>query len=243
MKIHHVPLSYWTTQGLGYLASGFGKPLFVDKVTALLEPMSYARVCVEMSIDSNFPGKLSVAVHDEELDALKYVDVRVEYQNMPPSCPKYRIFGHSIFKCPHSNFQWVPKLNGNNSVEDIPAAPESNTNLQNASTVVATSSSPAEKKSGNDWTLVTGKNSTLKDKGKAVDQTTPIRDPNSFNAIANQLEDSDMDATPTPNPFVSKLKLVDEKEDRELKNKDRAGKEQGGYSKRRNKGRKGDSPT
>lgn len=33
VKFHNIPLSYWTEEGLSYIASGVGKPLFLDKVT------------------------------------------------------------------------------------------------------------------------------------------------------------------------------------------------------------------
>lgn len=49
------------------------------------------------------------------------------------------------------------------------------------------------------------------------------------------MESSDLDTTPKPNPLVSKLKLIDEEEGQELKNKLGPDKEQGS-AKRRNRG-------
>lgn len=33
VKFSHIPLSYWTPEGISYLASGIGKSLFADEMT------------------------------------------------------------------------------------------------------------------------------------------------------------------------------------------------------------------
>lgn len=104
VKFHHVPLSYWTPKGLSYLASGIGKPLFVDKTTEKLEPMNFARICIEITSSSNLPDKLDVTVFDEESNSEIVVEVKVEYQNKPQSCSHCKSFGHSLLKCPRANF-------------------------------------------------------------------------------------------------------------------------------------------
>lgn len=78
------------------------------------------------------------------------------------------------------------------------------------------------------------------DKGNVV-LTPSTATSNSFQAIGD-IEPSDIDTTPKPNPLVSKLILVDEKEGRELKNKGRSNVETGQASKKRNKGGGNKSP-
>lgn len=95
VKLHHLPYSYWTEEGLSYVASGIGRPLFTDKITTKLDPMPFARICVEMNASSSFPESLCVAVMNDDSEDLEFVDVKVEYQNRPASCPTCQIFGHS----------------------------------------------------------------------------------------------------------------------------------------------------
>lgn len=108
-------MSYWTPKGLSYIASGIGKPLFVDKIIEKLEPMNFARICIEISSSSALTDKLDLVVLDDETGFEKVVEVRVEYQNKPQSCSHCNSFGHSMLECPHANYQWVPKAPCNDS--------------------------------------------------------------------------------------------------------------------------------
>lgn len=56
-----------------------GNPLFVDKVTEKLEPMNFARVCIEITPTSVLPSSLDVVFIEEESNFEKVVSVRVEY--------------------------------------------------------------------------------------------------------------------------------------------------------------------
>lgn len=96
VKFHNVPLSCLTVSGLSYLASGIGKPLFVDKVTEKLEPMNFARMCVEITTSTVMPSSLDVVVLDEETKLKKIVSVKVEYQNKHLSCSHCKTFGHLL---------------------------------------------------------------------------------------------------------------------------------------------------
>lgn len=79
MKFHNIPLSYLSSTGLSYIASAVGNPLFVDKVTEKLEPMNFARVCIEITPTSVLPSSLDVVFIEEESNFEKVVSVRVEY--------------------------------------------------------------------------------------------------------------------------------------------------------------------
>lgn len=206
VKFHNVPLSYLTASGLSYLASGIGKPLFVDKVTEKLEPMTFARMCVEISTSTALPSSLDVVILDEETKSEKLVSVKVEYQNKPLSCSHCKTFGHSLLRCPQANYKWVPKL--------VPIAPERAPLVEVHSD--APEMSPAGEKDS--WTLV-AKGPKLQ---VVLDPPSPT--PNLFNLLSTSavgLQDSfsDTDVTPSPNPLVGKLKLIDEKEVKDLKQK------------------------
>lgn len=66
VKLRHIPLSYWNVEGLSYIASGVGKPLFFDKVTEKFDTLPYARMCVEIDVDTPLPSSLLVVVFDDD---------------------------------------------------------------------------------------------------------------------------------------------------------------------------------
>lgn len=62
-----------------------------------------------MNALSTFPTSINVVVFDGKALVEDTVAVKVEYWSRPPSCSKCNYFGHSLLKCPKTNFQWVPK--------------------------------------------------------------------------------------------------------------------------------------
>lgn len=55
VKLHGVPLEYWTPVGLSHIASAVGKPLHTDKLTASKKRISFARICVEVEASKELP--------------------------------------------------------------------------------------------------------------------------------------------------------------------------------------------
>ncbi|KAK8585288.1 hypothetical protein V6N13_139222 [Hibiscus sabdariffa] len=53
IRLWHVPLELYSQQGLGYLASALGKPLYTDKATTLRLTLEYAKICVEVNAASS----------------------------------------------------------------------------------------------------------------------------------------------------------------------------------------------
>ena len=51
IKLHNVPLQFWNEEGLRYIASVVGKPLYVDSLTIKKLRISYAGVCVEVHVE------------------------------------------------------------------------------------------------------------------------------------------------------------------------------------------------
>jgi len=214
VKFSNVPLSYWNNDGLSYLASSIGKPISVDATTAKLEPLPFARICVEVNAESNFPSSIKVAVlHDEDLN---YVPVTVEYQSKPSSCSTCHVFGHSLAKCPKKLVpQWVHKTNEASS-SGVPPIVENDwkviskggkqKNISNTKPPILKEVSPTSPK---DHVIET----PLKNVSK--ESLANISSPNSFGALANSegtntLDDPDYESPLQPNPLMEKLKHVDE---------------------------------
>jgi hypothetical protein len=58
IKLMHLPLEFWTRNCLSHVASGVGKLLYADKVTEERRRLGYARVLVEIDIDSECPKEI-----------------------------------------------------------------------------------------------------------------------------------------------------------------------------------------
>ncbi|KAF7154101.1 hypothetical protein RHSIM_Rhsim01G0107300 [Rhododendron simsii] len=52
VQFAHVPLEFWTEQGLSYIASAIGKPLHADDMTEKRQRLSFAKICVEIHVDT-----------------------------------------------------------------------------------------------------------------------------------------------------------------------------------------------
>ncbi|KAK8674364.1 hypothetical protein V6N13_112656 [Hibiscus sabdariffa] len=94
VKLWHIPLELYSQQGLGYLASALGKPLYTDKATALKQHLEYAKICVEVSAAFLLPNSVTVDVGDGNC-----FEIGVELDWGPPRCSKCVLFGHSDDKC------------------------------------------------------------------------------------------------------------------------------------------------
>ncbi|KAK8556125.1 hypothetical protein V6N13_070194 [Hibiscus sabdariffa] len=94
VKLWHVPLELFSQQGLGYLASALGKPLYTDRSTALKLQLEFAKVCIEVEANFSMPSSITV-----DLGYGNYVEVGVELDWAPPHCVACGIFGHSSDRC------------------------------------------------------------------------------------------------------------------------------------------------
>ncbi|KAG5557275.1 hypothetical protein RHGRI_007517 [Rhododendron griersonianum] len=52
VQLHDVPLQLWTAPGLSYIASSVVRPLYADGMTETGKRISYAKICVEVTVDS-----------------------------------------------------------------------------------------------------------------------------------------------------------------------------------------------
>ncbi|XP_026415955.1 uncharacterized protein LOC113311331 isoform X1 [Papaver somniferum] len=92
--IYNVPLHLWNNIGLSPIASFVGKPLMMDDCTINKTRLSYARVLVEISFESQFPGFIPLWI-----DGKYVMNLPVEYQWKPQKCMVCHSFGHPNNKC------------------------------------------------------------------------------------------------------------------------------------------------
>ena len=101
VQLHNVPLEYWNAEGLSYLASAVGNPLYADSITESCRRLTFARVCVE--IDAAKPMINEFLLHTNsgaEEATPKFLTIKVVYQWKPPVCLVCELFGHSTSSCP-----------------------------------------------------------------------------------------------------------------------------------------------
>ncbi|KAI8570411.1 hypothetical protein RHMOL_Rhmol01G0032000 [Rhododendron molle] len=95
VHFYNVPFEYWTARGLSYIASSVGKPFYCDEVTAKCKWMNFAKVCVEVNLDSSFLESVDLCCPNGDT-----VPVNIKYPWLPFKCMGCRIFGHSDAHCP-----------------------------------------------------------------------------------------------------------------------------------------------
>ncbi|KAL0305175.1 UNVERIFIED_CONTAM: hypothetical protein Scaly_2993900 [Sesamum calycinum] len=70
IRLRHLPVEFWTDDGLSTVASGVGRPLYQDTITRACTRLDFARVCVMLDISSTLPKHLIIMMPKE--DAMKY---------------------------------------------------------------------------------------------------------------------------------------------------------------------------
>ncbi|GAA0171467.1 hypothetical protein LIER_41165 [Lithospermum erythrorhizon] len=68
----HLPIDLWTPEALSRISSQLGKPLFADRNTSEQRRLGYARVCVEVKVESTLFEEIPI----------KYVNGYVHYQKV-----------------------------------------------------------------------------------------------------------------------------------------------------------------
>ena len=94
VKFYNIPLEYWANTSLGHIASVVGNPLHLDSLTENQSKLSFARICVEVGVDCEFPKSVLLDLGND-----KYSKIRIEYPWAPQCCPNCKLFGHSQVNC------------------------------------------------------------------------------------------------------------------------------------------------
>ena len=105
VKLHNLPIEYWNSTCLSYVASGIGKPLCADSVTEEQLRLGVATVLIEVNVDSKFPKEIEI----EGADGVR-VTVEIKYPWLPVKCKKCRSFQHLAHNCTRMEKQvWIPR--------------------------------------------------------------------------------------------------------------------------------------
>ncbi|KAL0290761.1 UNVERIFIED_CONTAM: hypothetical protein Sradi_7043400 [Sesamum radiatum] len=99
IKLRHLPVELWTSEGLSVVASGVGKPLYPDAITRACTRLDFARVCVMLDISAKLLKHIVIMVPKEDGSEVA-CKVDVEYEWLPPKCTTCHSLGHSIRDCP-----------------------------------------------------------------------------------------------------------------------------------------------
>ncbi|KAK4381638.1 hypothetical protein Sango_2948000 [Sesamum angolense] len=98
IKLRHLPVELWTTDGLSTVASGIGKPLYLDAITRACTRLDFARVCVMLDISSKLPRYVIIMIPLEN-GGESACKVDVEYEWLPPKCTSCHSLGHVTSAC------------------------------------------------------------------------------------------------------------------------------------------------
>ncbi|KAL0294970.1 UNVERIFIED_CONTAM: hypothetical protein Sradi_6858100 [Sesamum radiatum] len=95
IRLRHLPMEYWTEDGLSAVASGIGTPLYTDKITKNCLRLDFARVCIMLDYCSKLPKH--VIVLSPILAEGKEVPIKVdiEYEWLPLRCTHCCSLGHA----------------------------------------------------------------------------------------------------------------------------------------------------
>ncbi|XP_021992554.1 uncharacterized protein LOC110889344 [Helianthus annuus] len=104
VKLHNVPISVYTDDGLSLLASKLGVPKRLDSYTADMcvenwGRSSYARAMIELNADNELKDHITIAIPKMDEDGFILERVKVEYEWRPLRCSTCCLFGHDDNTC------------------------------------------------------------------------------------------------------------------------------------------------
>ena len=117
VRFYNIPLEYWTNTCLGHIASTVGIPLHIDPLTENQTKLTFARICIEVGVDCEFPKSVLL-----DRGNGSYSTIRIEYPWAPQCCSECKLFGHNLVNCqakksPSSGM--LSTIPGNNNHEAV----------------------------------------------------------------------------------------------------------------------------
>ena len=88
-------MEYWTSTCFGHIASTVGILLHLDPLTENQTKLSFARICVEVGVDCEFPTSVLL-----DRGNGNYSTIKIEYPWAPQCCTECKLFGHNVVNCP-----------------------------------------------------------------------------------------------------------------------------------------------
>ncbi|KAL0316612.1 UNVERIFIED_CONTAM: hypothetical protein Sradi_5539400 [Sesamum radiatum] len=127
IRLKHLPMEYWTDEGLSTVASGIGTPLYTDGITKDCSRLYFARVCVMLDYSSALPRHLIVIspiLRDGKEDPKR----EFEYEWLPQRCKQCCSLGHIAPTCPENTKKThAPPITvfvKKQSAQSVPVQPE-----------------------------------------------------------------------------------------------------------------------
>ena len=111
VQLFGVPLEYWTAEGMSYIGSAVGVPLFVDAPTEQGTRLKFARLCIE--IDASKPLTEEIYIKPSSTEG-KLIKIKAVYQWRPKQCMRCGVFGHTDQSC-FQNEAIIPKQSSKSS--------------------------------------------------------------------------------------------------------------------------------
>nr|GEY00185.1 hypothetical protein [Tanacetum cinerariifolium] len=104
VKLHGVPVTIFSEDGLGAIATKLGTPLMLDSYTFYMciqswGRSSYARVMVELKAVVELKDNIVVAMPEITMEGHYTCNVCVDYEWKPLRCSSYKVFGHVHEEC------------------------------------------------------------------------------------------------------------------------------------------------
>ncbi|KAL8156216.1 hypothetical protein AgCh_001345 [Apium graveolens] len=149
IKLSNVPESYWTDEGLSWLASVVGQPVVADSLTSKLEMVPFAKMCVKCDFGDPLPNEILANALDPVTEETYVTNVYVTYPVRPRSCEACKSLGHSSSAFPLVKRVWV--LINKDYISGTNTAPKSMTNALDEAQSAGQSDLNAEK-AGGGWT-------------------------------------------------------------------------------------------
>ncbi|KAL0445471.1 UNVERIFIED_CONTAM: hypothetical protein Slati_1675000 [Sesamum latifolium] len=125
IRLRHLPMEFWTLEGLSTIASGIGKPLYQDAITHDCLRIDYARVCVMLNYNSTLPKHIIVMQPVPGGGKEISCKIDIEYEWMPQKCITCECLGHNTSACivnhkpPPSVKVYVQKTRSNATVDPV----------------------------------------------------------------------------------------------------------------------------
>ncbi|XP_011101715.1 uncharacterized protein LOC105179777 [Sesamum indicum] len=98
IKLRHLPMEYWTMEGLSTVASVVGKPLYPDAITRACTRLDFARVCVMLDVTQTLRKHIIIMTPNEDGGETP-CKIDVEYEWLPPKCTSCITIGHMTKDC------------------------------------------------------------------------------------------------------------------------------------------------
>ncbi|KAL0445484.1 UNVERIFIED_CONTAM: hypothetical protein Slati_1676300 [Sesamum latifolium] len=86
--LKHLPVEFWTNEGLSIVVSGIGRPPYQDAITKACTGLDFARVYMMLDISSKLPKHIVVMIPSDDAGEIP-CRVNVEYEWLPPKCTEF----------------------------------------------------------------------------------------------------------------------------------------------------------